>query len=101
MCEERKVKVTAAMKPAPYPHDDEIGKEEDLAVADPLADSTLGLWNDTARRNREIFTEIFRPVPTNLARDWNGYDVWSFPTFLEPDPMLTYLIDWNRLMYPK
>ncbi|KAG2106164.1 uncharacterized protein F5147DRAFT_701272 [Suillus discolor] len=47
---------------------------EDTAVADPLADSTLELWNHTARVNREIFTEVFRPVPTNLVRSWSAYE---------------------------
>ena len=44
-------------------------------VADPLCEETQYLWNDTARKNREIFTEIFRPVPTNLVRTWDAYDV--------------------------
>lgn len=66
---------TSFMKPAPHPNDDEFGTPNDDLVADPLADSTWALWNDTARRNREIFTEIFRPVPTNLVRDWKAYDV--------------------------
>ena len=63
------------MKPAPDPHEDETDLAEDAAVADPLADETLDLWNSTARRNREIFTEIFRPVPTNLVRTWSAYEV--------------------------
>jgi hypothetical protein len=74
-CEGRNDPVTSFMRPAPVPNDDEIGMPEDNAVADPLSDSTLNLWNDTARTNREIFTEIFRPVPTNLVRDWNAYEV--------------------------
>jgi phospholipase D1/2 len=67
--------VTTFMRAAPHPNQDEMGTSEDEAVADPLADETLRLWNDTARQNREIFTEIFRPVPTNLPRDWSAYDV--------------------------
>jgi phospholipase D1/2 len=70
------------MRCAPEPNDDEIGTREDNAVADPLADSTLELWNRTARTNREIFTEVFRPVPTNLVRSWSAYeasnDVYEF-----------------------
>ncbi|OJA19475.1 hypothetical protein AZE42_04918 [Rhizopogon vesiculosus] len=61
-----KENVTSFMRCAPEVNEDEIGTPEDIAVADPLADSTLELWNRTAKRNREIFTEIFRPVPTNL-----------------------------------
>lgn len=62
------------MRCAPEPNDNEIGMREDTAVADPLADSTLELWNHTARVNREIFTEVFRPVPTNLVRSWSAYE---------------------------
>ncbi|KIN99261.1 hypothetical protein M404DRAFT_155707 [Pisolithus tinctorius Marx 270] len=67
-------RVTWAMKPAPDPHDDETELPEDEAVADPLAEQTLNLWNGTARRNREIFTELFRPVPTNLVQTWSAYE---------------------------
>ena len=63
------------MRPAPHPNKDETDDPEDQRVADPLSDQTLNLWYDTARKNREIFTEIFRPVPTNLVRDWAQYDV--------------------------
>lgn len=66
--------VTSFMRCAPEPNDNEIGTREDNAVADPLADSTLELWNRTARANREIFTEVFRPVPTNLVRSWSAYE---------------------------
>lgn len=63
------------MHAAPHPNADETGQDEDQLVADPLSDETIDLWNNTARRNREIFTEIFRPVPTNLIRSWKDYDV--------------------------
>ena len=69
------------MRPAPHPNDDETGTNEDDAVADPLAPETEALWNDTARKNREIFTEIFRPVPTNLVRNWDAYPVCHGLTF--------------------
>ena len=60
------------MRAAPIANDDEVGTVEDEMVADPLADETERLWNDTARTNREIFTECFRPVPTNLIRSWDA-----------------------------
>ena len=63
------------MRAAPIANDDEVGTVEDEMVADPLADETERLWNDTARTNREIFTECFRPVPTNLIRSWDAYEV--------------------------
>jgi phospholipase D1/2 len=78
------------MKPAPYPNKDEFDTAEDRTVADPLADDTLNLWNQTARKNRDIFTEIFRPVPTNLVRDWKAYEVSDFSVtafvILDPPP---------------
>ncbi|KAJ8594205.1 hypothetical protein M405DRAFT_760910 [Rhizopogon salebrosus TDB-379] len=51
------------------------GTPEDDAVADLLADSTVELCNRTARRNREIFIELFRLVPTNLVCSWSVYEV--------------------------
>jgi len=62
------------MRCAPYPTEDETRLLEDALVADPLADSFHQLWNDSARQNREIFTELFRIVPTNLVRDWKAYN---------------------------
>jgi phospholipase D1/2 len=64
---------TSFMRPVPYPNEYDLGSEPDRMVADPLSDYSINLWNETARKNREIFTEIFRPVPTNLVRDWNAY----------------------------
>ena len=69
------------MRAVPVPNDDETG-EEDRVVADPLVEATDDLWNNTARKNREIFTEIFRPVPTNLIRSWGDYEV-SVSCFLQ------------------
>ena len=76
-CDSRHPEVTNAMRPAPVPADDDnIGSEEDRLVADPLADYTDQLWKETAKQNREIFTELFRPVPTNLVQNVEAYDVW-------------------------
>ncbi|KAL1743202.1 hypothetical protein HDZ31DRAFT_83591 [Schizophyllum fasciatum] len=72
--DKRNEEVTDYMRPAPHPNPDETGTREDELVLDPLSEETLYLWNDTARKNREIFTEIFRPVPTNLVRTWDAYD---------------------------
>ena len=67
--------VTSFMRPAPIPNDDETSMREDSVVADPLSNEMEALWFETARRNREIFTEVFRPVPSNLVRNWDAYDV--------------------------
>ncbi|KAH7886577.1 hypothetical protein F5I97DRAFT_1807371 [Phlebopus sp. FC_14] len=67
---------TSFMRPAPEPNEDEMGDDDDAKVADPLADTTLDLWNNTARENRAAFTEIFRPVPTDLVRSWSDYETY-------------------------
>jgi hypothetical protein len=82
MCQGPRETVTSFMRAAPFPNIEEFGTPEDSAVADPIADSTLDLWNNTARKNREIFTEVFRPVPTNFIRDVNGFDVCVYFPFV-------------------
>ena len=74
-CDHETRHVTSFMKPAPHPIEDESRLEEDQAVADPLSDGTVFLWESTAKRNMEIFTELFRPVPTNLVRSKSAYKV--------------------------
>ena len=63
------------MRPAPYPNADQTQSREDSLVADPLSDETDNLLKETARKNREVFTELFRPIPTNLVRSWATYEV--------------------------
>ena len=62
------------MRPAPHPNDP-ADPDSDAQVEDPLADETLDLWSGTARKNREVFEEIFRTVPSNVVRDFQAYDV--------------------------
>ncbi|KAF8900846.1 hypothetical protein CPB84DRAFT_1836517 [Gymnopilus junonius] len=73
-CDTKEPEVTSSMHPAPHPSEDKTSSEEDQLVADPLGQETEALWHTTARKNREIFTEIFRPVPTNLVRSWDAYE---------------------------
>lgn len=63
------------MRPTPHPNDDEIGTQDDLTVADPLSTSTESLWTETARQNREVFSEIFKTVPCDAVKNWDQYDV--------------------------
>jgi phospholipase D1/2 len=65
---------TPFMRPAPHPNPDQLHSKEDQLVADPLSSDTINLWTSTARVNRDVFTEIFRPVPSDLVRDWSAYD---------------------------
>ena len=76
-------KATLFMRPAPVPNEDETNLEEDARVADPLSDEMWNLLNTTARVNREVFTELFRPVPSNLVHSWAAYDVSVDPLHLD------------------
>ena len=67
------------MRPAPNPIQDESHLTDDQRVADPLADETINLWETTARDNRDIFTNLFRPVPTDLVGTKASYKVGSHP----------------------
>jgi len=74
LCHSKNEPVTSFMRCAPQPNTDETRLPEDALVADPLADPTIQLWNSTAKKNQEIFTEIFKIVPTNLVGDWEAYN---------------------------
>ena len=63
------------MRPAPKPNPDETKLNVDARVADPLSQEVLDLWQGTAKRNRDIFTELFRPVPSDLVQTWEVYKV--------------------------
>jgi phospholipase D1/2 len=71
----RREHVTTFMRPAPVSNEDETYLVDDARVADPLSDEFLNLFSTTARVNREVFTELFRPLPSNLVHNWNAYDV--------------------------
>lgn len=66
---------TDFMKPAPTPNPDEFGSPEDSTVADPMSEDLEALWNGTAQRNRAIFSELFRSVPSDTVRNFEQYKV--------------------------
>ncbi|KAF9448692.1 phospholipase D/nuclease [Macrolepiota fuliginosa MF-IS2] len=66
--------VNQFMQPAPHANPDETQESEDRLVSDPISEETERLWRETAHNNREIFSEIFKPVPTNIVRNWQAYD---------------------------
>ncbi|PCH39070.1 phospholipase D/nuclease [Wolfiporia cocos MD-104 SS10] len=78
-CEGPHEPITSFMRPAPHPNEDEMDLREDRLVMDPLSDNTINLWNHTAKKNRDIFTEIFRPVPSNLVHTWAAYSKYIEP----------------------
>ncbi|CAE6488459.1 unnamed protein product [Rhizoctonia solani] len=73
VCENGNEPVTSFMRPAPIPNDNELGSREDNAVADPLSEHFQGLWISTAQKNRAIFSELFRAVPSNIVQNWEDY----------------------------
>jgi phospholipase D1/2 len=68
-------KVESFMRPAPHANEDETQCREDAMVLDPLSNEVVDLWQGTAKRNRDIFTEVFRPVPSDLVHNWDAYKV--------------------------
>lgn len=83
-CDSKTRYVTNFMRPAPFPVLDESYLQEDRVIADPLANETIALWEGTAKKNREIFTELFRPVPTNLVRSKSAYKASHCPRSWAP-----------------
>ncbi|KAJ1303942.1 hypothetical protein OPQ81_008353 [Rhizoctonia solani] len=73
VCESGNEPVTSFMRPAPIPNEIELGTREDNAVADPLSERFQSLWIGTAQKNRAIFAELFRTVPTNIVQNWEDY----------------------------
>ena len=67
------------MRPAPHPPSNMTHSTEDRLVADPFEADQL--WRETARKNREIYTELFHPVPTNLVQNASAYEVCIAPFF--------------------
>lgn len=83
-CDLKPPRTTSFMKPAPSPIEDETQLTDDQRVADPLAEETIKLWEDTAKGNRDIFTDLFRPVPTDLVGTKASYKVGSDPRYRVP-----------------
>jgi phospholipase D1/2 len=80
------------MRAAPYPNDDETHLDVDRLVADPLSDETDRLWNETAGTNRQVFSEIFKPVPSNFVRDWKAYGVRHHFFLIQNEACMTNLL---------
>jgi phospholipase D1/2 len=60
------------------------GSEADRLVSDPLSESFLSLWRDTARTNTEVFSKVFHPVPNDAVRSWEDYDAFFSRHFIAP-----------------
>jgi len=73
------------MSAVPRPHEIDLQSKEELQVADPLSDEFDTLWMSTAKRNTQIFQEIFKTVPSNNVRSWDAYQVHISMMELEVD----------------
>ncbi len=60
------------------------GSPADRVVQDPLSRDFLDLWRSTARRNTDIFSRAFHPVPDNKVRTWADYDAFFSKHFVVP-----------------
>lgn len=60
--------------PIGTPNTYDWGSPEDAAVADPLSDQFLDLWNWRAHTNTQAFGKVFHPVPVDEVRTWKDYD---------------------------
>lgn len=69
----RREERTTFMQAAPVLNEDETFLQEDALVADPLSPKLMSLWQSTAKKNRDIYTEIFRPVPSDLVQSTSVY----------------------------
>ena len=72
-------------EPIGVPNIYDFGSPEDRAVADPLSDAFLNLWNARARQNTEAFGKIFHPVPHDSVRNWKDYESFYEMFFREAD----------------
>ncbi|KAI9716354.1 MAG: hypothetical protein M1812_005419 [Candelaria pacifica] len=75
----------ANYEPIGVPNDYDFGSQQDEAVTDPLSEKFLNLWNVTARRNTDIFGQIFHPVPHDSVRTWKDYDKFYSHFFQSQD----------------
>ena len=73
------------MTAVPRPHEIDVQSKEELQVADPLSDEFENLWTTTAKRNTQIFQEIFKTVPSNNVRSWDSYQVHNSIMDVEVD----------------
>lgn len=72
--------------PVGTPNEYDWGSREDHAVADPICESFLALWNQTAATNTRAFAKVFHPVPDDSVKTWKEYDTYYETYFKADDP---------------
>ncbi|KAL1841981.1 hypothetical protein VTJ49DRAFT_6224 [Mycothermus thermophilus] len=70
------------------PNEYDWGSPADRLVADPTSREFLDLWRSTARKNTEIFSRAFHPVPNDRVRTWEDYDSFFSKHFVIPGESL-------------
>jgi len=61
-------------EPIGVPNFYDWNSREDLAVADPLSDEFLDMWNTRAKINTDAFARVFHTVSHDGVRTWKEYD---------------------------
>jgi len=72
-CETSQEPITSYMHAVPFPNEDTTQSQEDWIVQDPVSQQFWDTWDGTAVKNRQIFSEIFKTVPTDAVRNWDQY----------------------------
>jgi phospholipase D1/2 len=72
-------------EPVGVPNTYDWNSPEDLAVADPLSDTFLNLWNARAHQNTEVFSKVFHAVPDDKVRNWSDYNEYYEYYFRQAD----------------
>jgi phospholipase D1/2 len=70
------------MRPPPFLSDDEINDPYTEVVADPLSTDFQRLWNNTARKNTEVYVDVFKVVPNDTIKTWDAYKVRNFADYV-------------------
>jgi phospholipase D1/2 len=72
--------VTSFMRPAPIPNDAtdvyDRGQNRQMdpaVIFDPLSNKFQKLWDDVAKKNRSVYTEVFRSIPNDAVKSWADY----------------------------
>ena len=62
--------------PSPHEHTNFLESKEDQTISDPLSEDFFNLWTGTAKKNREVFSDVFRTVPHDSVTSWAKYKDW-------------------------
>ncbi|GAA5871838.1 hypothetical protein JCM3774_000315 [Rhodotorula dairenensis] len=69
--------ISPAMMPVGTDHADVTTSAADQLVTDPLSPETEALLRDTARRNADIYENVFHVVPSRQVETWAQYKAYA------------------------